>query len=309
MTKFQEAVIKMVQDKFEQGKPNEIRGEIKKLAKQFKTGKEGLEIARKLLKLEQDKLQDAFIEKFTEKFVSEEFDKLSEKFADGVIAAARGVMNGNMTTDVALKKIKRASIIANKTNSNTIRTAKGGLVEAQKFSDAKQAGLNYFRYVGPETGSRQFCSNHVGKVFSEAEIDQMQAMPGLPVKYFGGGWNCRHRWVAVAGLLETALEHQKRDLPYSERDIAQDVRKHAPDLGLDKEGYIKEAQEVVRNSKEIFGHRYYSKEYQFEYLSEKGNVVVDFKGNIRGYFLYILGKEGDIDYNLNKGKNTWKRLN
>ncbi|SHK67173.1 CdiA C-terminal domain-containing protein [Rhodothermus profundi] len=75
-------------------------------------------------------------------------------------------------------------------------TALAGLDRIQSFSDAKQAGIQRFRYVGPPP-IRRFCKEHYGKIYTLEEIKKLDNGQGLPVWIYGGGYNCRHRWVAV----------------------------------------------------------------------------------------------------------------
>lgn len=309
MKTYLEAVRAMVEDKFKIGKPGEIRAEMRRLRRKFKPEKEGLAEAKKIVKLVEKKLQDDFILRFTKDFAEEQFENLSDRFDKGVLDAVRRSMKSPDASAEALKQIQRLGTTQERYQRSVLQTAKGGIAQAQKIDDASKAGIKYFRYEGPVGGSRAFCSARVGKIFSLDEIEQMEGQNGLPVLYFGGGWNCRHRWVGVTDLLTVALEHQKWDLPYSKKDIDQDAGDYAPEFGLNKEGYIKEAQEVVKGSKEIYGHSFYGKEYQFDYLGERGNVVVDFKGEIRGYYPYMKGKEGDVFYHTNKERNIWKMLN
>ena len=55
-----------------------------------------------------------------------------------------------------------------------------------------------FLYYGPDDGiTRPFCEKLVGQEFTLAEIRRMDNGQGLDVLTNGGGWNCRHSWVAV----------------------------------------------------------------------------------------------------------------
>jgi hypothetical protein len=56
-----------------------------------------------------------------------------------------------------------------------------------------------FLYAGPVDGRvRPFCFDHVGKVFTRAEIDRMDNGQIPNVMLSGGGYNCRHQFVAVS---------------------------------------------------------------------------------------------------------------
>ncbi|RLC68617.1 MAG: hypothetical protein DRH97_02555, partial [Chloroflexi bacterium] len=66
---------------------------------------------------------------------------------------------------------------------------------------ADDAGLKHFLYYGNlMNGSRDFCIQRVGKVFSREVIDSWDFPWGGksgPAYTNRGGYNCRHRWVAV----------------------------------------------------------------------------------------------------------------
>jgi hypothetical protein len=62
------------------------------------------------------------------------------------------------------------------------------------------AGVQKMLYRGPQdVKTRPFCEQHVGKVYTVAEINAMDNGPSQPkpVLYYGGGWNCRHVWSPV----------------------------------------------------------------------------------------------------------------
>lgn len=81
------------------------------------------------------------------------------------------------------------------------RTARGA--EAQTRAMGVRADVapeqQFFRYDGPVTNMRPFCAGKIGQVFSLKEIRAMKSPNGLPVEQYCGGYNCRHRWVRVAG--------------------------------------------------------------------------------------------------------------
>lgn len=205
MKQYLAAVEAMVRSKFEQRKPNEIRAELRRLRRKFKPEKEGLQEAKKILKLVENELQDNFIVRFTKDFADEQFENLSNRFDDGVLKAVRRAMKSQNSTETAVKLVKRLGNVNKRYIDTVVQTAKGGIAQAQKIEDAKKANIKYFRYEGPIGGSRAFCANLVGKVFSLDEILAMVGQNGLPVLYFGGGWNCRHRWVAVDGRFEDGV--------------------------------------------------------------------------------------------------------
>lgn len=64
-----------------------------------------------------------------------------------------------------------------------------------------------FAFMGPVDGKlRDFCRQHVGKVYTRARIDTLDThTPSLPDAFaHGGGYNCRHLWLRVAPSSELA---------------------------------------------------------------------------------------------------------
>lgn len=61
----------------------------------------------------------------------------------------------------------------------------------------RAVGIDRFILEGPkDVKNRQWCADHVGKVYTRAEIDKMDNGTKLmPVWKYAGGWNCRHVWV------------------------------------------------------------------------------------------------------------------
>ncbi|MEO0075964.1 MAG: hypothetical protein ABIK31_07710 [candidate division WOR-3 bacterium] len=85
---------------------------------------------------------------------------------------------------------------------NTIRL---GIARQGTMEQALTNGVSYFRYSGATTGARPFCRERIGKVYSIEEIRAMDNAQGLPVEFFCGGYNCRHRWVAFSGNVENGV--------------------------------------------------------------------------------------------------------
>lgn len=73
-------------------------------------------------------------------------------------------------------------------------------VESLKFGDAST-----FLYAGPtDSKLRPFCQQHVGKVYTKAAIDGLTNGQLPNVFLTGGGWNCRHTWVALSTASDLA---------------------------------------------------------------------------------------------------------
>lgn len=69
-------------------------------------------------------------------------------------------------------------------------------VEAMK---SKGAPDEPFAYMGPvDDKTREFCLERVGKVFTRSQIEQMDNGQLPNVFLSGGGYNCRHQFIAVS---------------------------------------------------------------------------------------------------------------
>lgn len=106
----------------------------------------------------------------------------------------------------ALAVMNNLSSVAKTRGGTILNTLEIGNNRANVIENAKKRGITKFRYEGP-TGilSRGFCKSRVGNVYTIEEIELMDNMQRLPVLYFCGGYNCRHRWVAVQGEKEGKL--------------------------------------------------------------------------------------------------------
>lgn len=101
-------------------------------------------------------------------------------------------------TDKALKVMDGISSNVKSRGETILNTLLIGNNRASVIENAKKRGINQFRYEGPRGElSRDFCKSRVGKVYTIEEIELMDNQQRLPVLYFCGGYNCRHRWVVV----------------------------------------------------------------------------------------------------------------
>lgn len=91
-----------------------------------------------------------------------------------------------------------------RTELNTSVMTYQRIIHKQK---AEKAGIDKFLYVGPDDKiTRPFCHEHVGKIYSSAEIAEMDNEQDLPVEIFCGGYNCRHHWRPVSDRLAKKLQ-------------------------------------------------------------------------------------------------------
>jgi hypothetical protein len=112
----------------------------------------------------------------------------------------RGVIAGDTLTvqdiidaglDIAEGKIK--------TEVDTLLSGFSRTVSAYK---AEQAGLELFEYIGANDDlTRDFCGalldDRDPPIYTREEINAMDNGQRLDVMTYGGGYNCRHQWVAI----------------------------------------------------------------------------------------------------------------
>lgn len=64
---------------------------------------------------------------------------------------------------------------------------------------SSDVGISLFLLDGPlDSLTRPWCAEHVGKVHTQEQVAALANDTGpQPASAYAGGWNCRHRWVAV----------------------------------------------------------------------------------------------------------------
>lgn len=76
-------------------------------------------------------------------------------------------------------------------------------VFARQIEASKSREGDVYAYMGPaDIKTRPFCHQHVGKVYTKDEIDAMENGQLPNVFLTGGGYNCRHQWIAVSKVSE-----------------------------------------------------------------------------------------------------------
>ncbi len=191
----------LIERLFREGRPGDARKELRRLARKMGINENGLRKAERMIKLVQQKLNNEFLLKYTKGFILGEYEKINTGFEEGVLRVVRQAMKSGQPGDV-VKALRRLGKTARRHLGTVAQTAKDGLAQGQKIEDAKKAGVKYFRYTGPAAGARPRCGEWLGKIYSINEIDHLDNGQGLPVLYYMGGWNCRHRWVSWQGRLE-----------------------------------------------------------------------------------------------------------
>lgn len=79
-----------------------------------------------------------------------------------------------------------------------LTTATSGFNRSVTLFKCEELGIDNFLYVGPDDRvTRPFCQERVGKTYTRTEINAWDNGQGLPASIYLGGYNCRHRLVAV----------------------------------------------------------------------------------------------------------------
>lgn len=113
-------------------------------------------------------------------------------------AAVRGVFGGSEVRDIVddLAQVLDRTEPQVRTLYDTSVSILSRQVEALQAGDDPET---LFVFVGPvDDVTRQWCLDHVGRVYSRAEIDQMDNGQIGPVFLAGGGYNCRHTWQEIS---------------------------------------------------------------------------------------------------------------
>jgi hypothetical protein len=82
-----------------------------------------------------------------------------------------------------------------------VETALSGLQGELQQEAGKLLGSRkkYWLYLGPEDRkNRDFCATFVGKALSDKEFKKLKNGTNLPAQQYGGGYRCRHTWLAVS---------------------------------------------------------------------------------------------------------------
>lgn len=185
-----------------------------------------------------------------------------------------------------------------------VRTIQIGKNRATAFDKAVKSGVEKFKYVGASAGIRPFCASNLNKVFTLEEIEKMNNGQGLSVRFSCGGYNCRHRWMAVmegTTLKEQLAELKNKEILWDKKDLKSDTRKHMKDFGYaDTKRYENDAIEIVK--KQLNPHTNYHKGIQqFMFVGNDSYVVCTKQGKIKGYYY-----AGDIIKNIEKLREVKK---
>lgn len=174
--------------------------ELKKQLKALST-KMGVDksMIKKAAAIEIEKKKDDFVKaKVFVNLLAKNYEDIKTGFDSKVFEIVRRGLQKGQDFDKIESKLRDTQDIEERHIGTVQNTIELGLNRAGTLEQAIKNGAKYFRYAGPTMGARPFCLEHLNKIYTLAEIMAMDNEQGLPVRYFCGGYNCKHRWIPVS---------------------------------------------------------------------------------------------------------------
>jgi hypothetical protein len=146
----------------------------------------------------------------------DEGDSLAQALSQSAMRGLFGARDVNrILDDLGLVVDRTESQI--RTLYDTSVSVYGRAVEAVQAGDDPDTP---FAYMGPvDSVTRPFCLQHVGKVYTRAQIDELDNGQLGDVFLTGGGYGCRHQFVEVSRF-SALLDLGRQRVP----EIAEQVR-------------------------------------------------------------------------------------
>lgn len=135
---------------------------------------------------------------------------LSRAIDDVRNAVAQSVLTGTQPDYEQLAETTEAKL--SRYVKTELRTEIAAFHASAQVIAADRVGVKKFLYYGNLIDdSRPFCREHVNKVFTLEQLRRLNNGQGLPVVPYLGGYNCRHRLVAVPDDYEPEPELNPED--------------------------------------------------------------------------------------------------
>ena len=200
LREFLKKAAQIIRTDIKNGTPDLSRQKIKMLRRKMGLDEKAEKLAEQIAKNEIKKLGEKYIAEKYSAVVKESVTLISE--AESAISsrvlklAAQSLKN--VEQDNLLRNLSRFEKTQQRYLQTVANTAQSAVRRSQLFIDAQTSDIKKFRYEGSEGGNiRDFCKSHVGKIYTLSEIKKLDNGQGLSVQFYCGGYNCRHRWVAV----------------------------------------------------------------------------------------------------------------
>lgn len=201
LQKFLRRVANITRENIKSGTPERIREQIENERKKFGLKKSNEKLALGVVRSELNALKQQFVQERFAAVRDVVFDAVNgteSAISEALVRAVTKGMRNNLSVQELLQNIKHVEKVQERHLNTVLFTTQSMVRRGSVFVEAQEAGINKFKYVGARGGLiRPFCAERVGKVYSFDEIQTMDNGQGLSVLYSCGGYNCRHRWVAV----------------------------------------------------------------------------------------------------------------
>lgn len=136
--------------------------------------------------------------------------KLISPYIDDVSSTLIRAVIGGQKPDIAALIGDTTEVLESQLETE-LNTMLSGFSRTVTSNKAEELGLELFMYVGADDKlTRDFCQDVLSKdppIYTRQEIADLNLHPeasGLDVMIYGGGYNCRHQWVALTE--EDAIE-------------------------------------------------------------------------------------------------------
>lgn len=151
-----------------------------------------------------DKFQPADYNKLVAAF-SVNFNDVEDKIKAQVEAEIKRSVRADYDSRVILKRLQNTTI-GFSTAATLVNTGIAQFDNAYQIETAQQSGVEFFLYDGIlSKNSRSFCVEHIGRVYTLAELKEMDNHHGIPVDTSLGGYNCQHYLTALINYIRKAV--------------------------------------------------------------------------------------------------------
>lgn len=274
---YQKRITEIIKRLRKEGKEEEIEKEIRKFKEKYEPAVPGeLLIRQTASKQEEEFIGKYTISKIFSKGIKEIKDNIEEEVVDIVMKGIRR----NLTDEEIENKIRKTGKAWGGHARNLRNTVEIAYNRATSLDIQRKAGFEFFRLVGPVLGARQWCKDHIDKVYTIEEIEKLNNGQGLAVREFAGGYNCRHHWEGVRNEVAYVARIEVDNVHWLNPGSATEMKK----FGLDKKYvYKNNAIEIVGEKKEVYYYKDVNNKERLLFKDVNGYVITNKKGNVFEY--------------------------
>lgn len=188
---------KIALDNMLNGTPDKIRSEVELLRRKMNISKRAGRAAAAEVKQATAELETAFVKKFSGGYTDSVVSTVlsAEKaIAATIQSAVRGLKGA--TDDEIREVLKRTADVQEQHVRAVVETTNAGLRRGQAIADAQAAGAEKFKFVG-RAGVRPYWTNYGNTIMTIEEISKTSNGQNLDPLFYGCGWRCSHRWMAI----------------------------------------------------------------------------------------------------------------